>query len=170
MSKNQLSRVIYPGTFDPITKGHLDIVKRASDMFDEVIIAVASNPSKNTMFTLDERVHLIQEATKSFTNLSLKGFSGFIIDFIKQERVNILLRGLRGVVDFEYESNLINVYRYFIPEIEGIFLSASKQYTCISSTVVREIAIHGGEVYAFVPKVVAIALDSKFKKNKHLSR
>ena len=110
MSKKRLSRVIYPGTFDPITNGHLDLIERAADMFDEVIIAVAASPSKNTMFSLEQRVHFAQDVTQHLTSVSSKGFSGLMVDFARQEQANVLIRGLRTTVDFEYEFGLTNMY------------------------------------------------------------
>lgn len=161
VSQKRLSRVIYPGTFDPITNGHLDLIERAADMFDEVIIAVAASPSKNTMFTLDERVQFAQDVTKHLDNVSSKGFSGLMVDFAKQEQANVLIRGLRTTVDFEYEFGLTNMYRRLMPGLESVFLTPAEEHAFISSTIVREVAIHGGDVTNFVPKVVAEALQTK---------
>jgi len=163
VSQKRLSRVIYPGTFDPITNGHLDLIERAADMFDEVIIAVAASPSKNTMFTLDERVHFAQEVTKHLDNVTSKGFSGLMVDFAKQEQANVLIRGLRTTVDFEYEFGLTNMYRRLMPGLESVFLTPAEEHAFISSTIVREVAIHGGDVTNFVPEVVAEALKEKAK-------
>ncbi|ERB63403.1 pantetheine-phosphate adenylyltransferase [Vibrio coralliilyticus] len=163
MSKKRLSRVIYPGTFDPITNGHLDLIERAADMFDEVIIAVAASPSKNTMFTLEERVAFAQQVTQHLDNVSSKGFSGLMVDFAKQENANVLIRGLRTTVDFEYEFGLTNMYRRLMPGLESVFLTPAEEHAFISSTIVREVAIHGGDVTNFVPKAVAEALKNKAK-------
>nr|WP_216607934.1 pantetheine-phosphate adenylyltransferase [Vibrio coralliilyticus] len=163
VSKKRLSRVIYPGTFDPITNGHLDLIERAADMFDEVIIAVAASPSKNTMFTLEERVAFAQQVTQHLDNVSSKGFSGLMVDFAKQENANVLIRGLRTTVDFEYEFGLTNMYRRLMPGLESVFLTPAEEHAFISSTIVREVAIHGGDVTNFVPKAVAKALKSKAK-------
>ena len=154
---------IYPGTFDPITNGHLDLIERAADMFDEVIIAVAASPSKNTMFTLEERVAFAQQVTQHLDNVSSKGFSGLMVDFAKQENANVLIRGLRTTVDFEYEFGLTNMYRRLMPGLESVFLTPAEEHAFISSTIVREVAIHGGDVTNFVPKVVAEALKNKAK-------
>lgn len=154
-------RVIYPGTFDPITNGHLDLIDRASKMFDHVIVGVAASPSKKTMFTLQERVELIQQALGKDSAVSVIGFSGLLIDFAKQQQANLLLRGLRTTVDFEYEFGLTNMYRKLLPNLESIFLTPSEEYTFLSSTIVREVAIHGGDIQQFVPKNVALALNSK---------
>nr|WP_216603188.1 pantetheine-phosphate adenylyltransferase [Vibrio coralliilyticus] len=163
VSKKRLSRVIYPGTFDPITNGHLDLIERAADMFDEVIIAVAASPSKNTMFTLEERVAFAQQVTQHLDNVSSKGFSGLMVDFAKQENANVLIRGLRTTVDFEYEFGLTNMYRRLMPGLESVFLTPAEEHAFISSTIVREVAIHGGDVTNFVPNAVAEALKNKAK-------
>ncbi|MBA5762823.1 pantetheine-phosphate adenylyltransferase [Vibrio sp. 404] len=163
MSKKHLSRVIYPGTFDPITNGHLDLIERCADMFDEVIIAVAASPSKNTMFTLEERVQFAQQVTRHLDNVSSKGFTGLMVDFAKQEKANVLIRGLRTTVDFEYEFGLTNMYRRLMPGLESVFLTPAEEHAFISSTIVREVAIHGGDVTSFVPEVVAQALKHKAK-------
>lgn len=161
MSQKQYSRVIYPGTFDPMTNGHIDIVARAAAMFDEVIIAVAASPSKNTMFTLAERVHFAQEVTKHLSNVSVQGFSGLLVDFAKQVEANVLIRGLRTTMDFEYEFGLTAMYRKLMPNLESVFLTPADEFAFLSSTIVREVAIHGGDVKSFVPEIVAHALSKK---------
>ncbi|ENM3824421.1 pantetheine-phosphate adenylyltransferase [Vibrio cholerae] len=161
MSQKRISRVIYPGTFDPITNGHLDIVERAANMFDEVIIAVAASPSKKTMFTLEERVAFTQAVTQHLDNVTSKGFAGLMVDFARAEQANVLIRGLRTTVDFEYEFGLTNMYRRLMPGLESVFLTPSEEHAFISSTIVREVAIHGGNVDQFVPPVVANALHNK---------
>ncbi|KAB0302203.1 pantetheine-phosphate adenylyltransferase [Vibrio fortis] len=161
MSNKTLSRVVYPGTFDPLTNGHLDLIERASKMFDEVIIAVAASPSKNTMFTLEERVEFCIEVTKHLDNVTAQGFSGLMVDFAKEVEANVLIRGLRTTVDFEYEFGLTNMYRRLMPGLESVFLTPAEEYAFISSTIVREVAIHGGDVTQFVPKVIAEALHNK---------
>nr|WP_319555497.1 pantetheine-phosphate adenylyltransferase [uncultured Vibrio sp.] len=159
-----MKRVIYPGTFDPITNGHLDLIERAADMFDEVIVAVAESPSKNTMFTLEERVNFVKDVTAHLDNVSAQGFSGLMVDFARDVNANVLIRGLRTTVDFEYEFGLTNMYRRLLPGLESVFLTPAEEYAFISSTIVREVAIHGGDVSAFVPKIVANAMHSK-KRN-----
>ena len=154
-------KVLYPGTFDPLTNGHLDLIERASKMFDEVIIAVAASPSKNTMFSLEERVEFCIEVTKHLDNVTAQGFSGLMVDFAKEVEANVLIRGLRTTVDFEYEFGLTNMYRRLMPGLESVFLTPAEEYAFISSTIVREVAIHGGDVTQFVPKVIAEALHNK---------
>ncbi|MGR5287425.1 pantetheine-phosphate adenylyltransferase [Vibrio maritimus] len=161
MTKKRLSRVIYPGTFDPITNGHLDLIERASTMFDEVIIAIAASPSKNTMFTLDERVQFTTEVTKHLDNVTAKGFSGLLVNFAEEEKANVLIRGLRTTVDFEYEFGLTNMYRRLLPGLESVFLTPAEEHAFISSTLVREVAIHGGDVSQFVPPLIEQALQTK---------
>ncbi|ELP6757216.1 pantetheine-phosphate adenylyltransferase [Vibrio vulnificus] len=163
MSKKALSRVVYPGTFDPITNGHLDLIERAAKMFDEVIIAVAASPSKNTMFTLEERVDFARQVTRHLDNVTAHGFSGLMVDFARAVDANVLIRGLRTTVDFEYEFGLTNMYRRLLPGLESVFLTPSEEHAFISSTIVREVAIHGGDVTQFVPTVVAEALHQKKK-------
>lgn len=159
-----MKRVIYPGTFDPITNGHLDLIERAADMFDEVIVAVAESPSKNTMFTLEERVSFVKDVTAHLDNVTAQGFSGLMVDFARDVNANVLIRGLRTTVDFEYEFGLTNMYRRLLPGLESVFLTPAEEYAFISSTIVREVAIHGGDVSAFVPKIVADAMHSKKHK------
>ncbi|MCG6359235.1 pantetheine-phosphate adenylyltransferase [Vibrio fluvialis] len=161
MNSKSISRVIYPGTFDPITNGHLDLIERAASMFDEVIIAVAASPSKNTLFTLEERVAFAKAVTSHLDNVTAKGFSGLMVDFAKAEGATVLVRGLRTTVDFEYEFGLTNMYRRVMPGLESVFLTPAEEYAFISSSLVREVAIHGGNVDAFVPELVANALHSK---------
>ncbi|MGP8307268.1 pantetheine-phosphate adenylyltransferase [Vibrio sp. YIC-376] len=156
-----LNKVIYPGTFDPITNGHLDIIERAASMFEEVVIAVAASPSKNTMFSLEERVELVKQVTSHLDNVSVQGFSGLMVDFARDVKADILIRGLRTTVDFEYEFGLTSMYKKLLPSLESIFLTPSDEYAFLSSTIVREVAIHGGNVDAFVPPSVAEALKNK---------
>jgi pantetheine-phosphate adenylyltransferase len=153
--------VIYPGTFDPLTNGHLDIIERASKMFDHVVVGVAASPSKKTMFSLEERVSLAQQATTHIPNVEVKGFSGLLVDFAEQEQATVLIRGLRTTVDFEYEFGLTTMYRRLKPDLESIFLTPSEEFAFLSSTIIREVAIHGGEVEQFVPQAVYVAIKNK---------
>ncbi|MDF4355554.1 pantetheine-phosphate adenylyltransferase, partial [Vibrio parahaemolyticus] len=137
-------KVIYPGTFDPVTNGHLNLIERTHEMFDEVVIRVAASPSKNTMFTLEERVALMEEVVAHLPGVTVKGFSGLLVDFARQEQAKVLIRGLRTTVDFEYEFGLTNMYRKLLPGIESVFLTPEEEFAFLSSTIVREVAIHGG--------------------------
>ncbi|WP_300173053.1 pantetheine-phosphate adenylyltransferase [uncultured Aliivibrio sp.] len=155
------TNVIYPGTFDPITNGHLDLIKRSAAMFDHIIVAVAASPSKKTLFTLEERVDLVKKSIAGLDNVSVDGFSGLMVDFAKQKQANLLVRGLRTTMDFEYEFGLTSMYRKLMPELESVFLTPSEEYAFLSSTIVREVALHGGDVQQFVPTVVYQAIINK---------
>ncbi|MDO4222750.1 MAG: pantetheine-phosphate adenylyltransferase [Acinetobacter sp.] len=157
------TRVIYPGTFDPITNGHVDIVSRASKMFDEVVIAIAVGHHKNPLFSLDERVKLAEQATAQFGNVRIIGFDGLLINLFKEQQATAVVRGLRAVSDFEYEFQLANMNRQLLAEYEAIFFSPAEQYSFISSTLVREIARLGGDVSNFVPPMVEQAFFDKFR-------
>ena len=161
MSEKNRTRVIYPGTFDPVTNGHLDIIQRAAVMFDEIIIGVAASPSKKTLFTLDERVELLEKSTAHLANVSVAGFSGLLVDFAASNHANILIRGLRTTVDFEYEFSLTSMYRKLLPGLESVFLTPSEEFAFLSSTIVREVAIHGGDISDFVPEIVSKAVKHK---------
>ena len=156
-------RAIYPGTFDPITNGHLDIVTRAACMFDHVILAIASSPSKKPLFDLSERVALAQQATAHLDNVEVMGFSDLMANFARTQQANILIRGLRAVADFEYEMQLAHMNRHLMPELESVFLMPSKEWSFISSSLVKEVARHNGDVTHFLPVNVHQALMEKLK-------
>jgi pantetheine-phosphate adenylyltransferase len=154
--------VIYPGTFDPITNGHVDLIERASRLFDRVVVSIAYNEKKTPLFSLEERVELAAAALKDFDNVEVKGFSNLLTDFAKSEDARCVLRGLRAVADFEYEFQLANMNRALYPEFESIFLTPSEHLSYISSSLVREIAALQGDITPFVPDVVSAALKRKF--------
>ncbi|HAT1570376.1 TPA: pantetheine-phosphate adenylyltransferase [Kluyvera cryocrescens] len=156
-------RAIYPGTFDPITNGHLDIVTRAACMFDQVILAIAASPSKKPMFDLSERVALAQQATAHLPNVEVMGFSDLMANFARAQQANILIRGLRAVADFEYEMQLAHMNRHLMPELESVFLMPSKDWSFISSSLVKEVARHDGDVTHFLPANVHQALMEKLQ-------
>ncbi|MEC6909015.1 pantetheine-phosphate adenylyltransferase [Photobacterium piscicola] len=158
------TRVIYPGTFDPITNGHLDLIDRAAAMFDHVIVGVAFNPSKKPLFSLEERVNLAQQITAHLPNVEIVGFSGLLVNFAKEHNANILVRGLRAVSDFEYEFQLANMNRRLMPELETVFLTPAEENSFISSTIVKEVALHKGDVSQFVDPLITQALLAKFVK------
>ena len=153
-----MNTAVYPGTFDPITNGHTDLVERAARMFDHIIVAVADNPKKKPMLDLEARVDLAQNTLGHLANVEVTGFSNLLADFVKEKNANIILRGLRAVSDFEYEFQLANMNRVLAPNVESIFLTPAEQYSYISSTPVREIASLGGDVSNFVHPEVARAL------------
>lgn len=157
------SKAIYPGTFDPITNGHLDLIERAAKMFQHVVVGVANSPSKKPLFNLDERVELASKVTAHLDNVSVVGFSGLLVDFAKDHQATILIRGLRAVSDFEYEFQLANMNRRLHPELESVFLTPAEENSFISSTLVKEVSIHGGKVEQFVPSTVSEALNQKLK-------
>ena len=154
-------RAIYPGTFDPVTNGHLDIIIRAAKIFPEIIVAVASNRSKQPYFPLATRIQLIEEALNGLTGVTVIGFDSLLIDFVHEQKAGIILRGLRAVNDFEYEFQLAGMNRKLSPDVETIFLTPSEHLMFISSTLVREIASLKGDVSQFVPAVVVDALKNR---------
>ncbi|CAH6636300.1 pantetheine-phosphate adenylyltransferase [Pseudocitrobacter vendiensis] len=156
-------RAIYPGTFDPITNGHIDIITRASKMFDRVILAIAASPSKKPMFDLNERVALAQQAIAHLDNVEVVGFSDLMANFARDRQATILIRGLRAVADFEYEMQLAHMNRHLMPELESVFLMPSKEWSFISSSLVKEVARHQGDVTDFLPPNVHQALIEKLK-------
>ncbi|MFS1701314.1 pantetheine-phosphate adenylyltransferase [Aestuariibacter sp. GS-14] len=158
------TRAIYPGTFDPITNGHADLIERAARMFDEVIVGIAANPSKQPLFTLEERVSLITQVTKDLANVTVIGFSGLLAEFARQQQATILIRGLRAVADFEYEFQLANMNRRLNPDLESVFLTPAEENSFISSTLVKEVALHHGDVGQFCDPAVKAALEKKLHK------
>ena len=157
-------RAIYPGTFDPVTNGHTDLIERASQLFNHVIVGVAASPSKQPCFDLAERVALLEETTKHLDNVQVVGFSGLLVDFAKEHQANVLVRGLRAVSDFEYEFQLANMNRRLSPELESVFLTPAEENSFISSTLVKEVALHNGDVSQFVHSIVKTALEKSFGK------
>jgi pantetheine-phosphate adenylyltransferase len=163
MSKHRLA--VYPGTFDPITLGHEDIVHRAAHLFDEVIVAVAGSTNKRTLFSLDERVALAESVFKDSANVKVVGFSGLLMKFVNDQGAQMVLRGLRAASDFEYEFQLAGMNRKLYPKLETLFLTPAEQYMFVSSTLVREVAMLDGDVAQFVSPSVKAAILSKLDKN-----
>jgi pantetheine-phosphate adenylyltransferase len=152
---------LYPGTFDPITNGHTDLVRRAARLFDEVVVAIAANPKKQPLFALAERVTLAQAALADIPQVRVLGFDTLLIEFVRAQKARVILRGLRAVSDFEFEFQLAGMNRRLAPEIETVFLTPSEQEMFISASLVKEIALLGGDVSAFVHARVAAALAGK---------
>ena len=156
-------RAVYPGTFDPLTRGHEDIVRRAAALFDWLIIGVADSQAKRPFFTRSERVDLASEVLRDLKNVKVVGFSGLLINFIREHQARVIMRGLRAVADFEYEFQLAGMNRNLYPDVETIFLTPSEQHMFISATLVREIATLGGDVSKFVHPLVRDKLNEKVK-------
>jgi len=152
---------VYPGSFDPITNGHLDIIERAICIFDELIVAVAINPHKSTLFSVQERISMIKEVTQALTKVKVKKFSGLLIDFMKQNNAHVIIRGMRAISDFEYESQLALMNKKLAPEIETIFMVTDYKYAYLNSGIVKEIASFKGCVSQLVPEIVEKKLKEK---------
>ncbi len=151
---------LYPGTFDPITNGHIDLVQRAAKLFDTVIVAIASSSKKNPKFSLEKRIELAKQVLSNCPNVEVKGFDFLLIDFARQQKATVLIRGLRAVSDFEYEFQLASMNRHLAPDIESVFLMPADEYSFISSSLVKEVATLGGDVSNFVHPIVFKALNS----------
>ncbi|HIG67718.1 MAG TPA: pantetheine-phosphate adenylyltransferase [Porticoccaceae bacterium] len=158
-----MKTIVYPGTFDPITNGHVDLIERASKLFDKIVIGIASNQKKSPLFTIDERIHLATVAVAHLDNVEIKGFDYLLVNFVKDCNAEAVMRGLRAVSDFEYEFQLANMNRALSPELESIFLTPSEKFSYISSSLIREISALKGDAGNFVPPHVAAALLEKFK-------
>ncbi len=160
---------VYPGTFDPITRGHEDLIRRSSTIFKNVIVAIAQSSKKSTLFSLEQRIQMAQEVLEHYPNVTVVGFTCLLRDFVRKNGANVIIRGLRAVSDFEYEFQMAGMNRYMLPEVETLFLTPSDQYQFISSTFVREIALLGGDVSQFVfPSVEKYLTQAADKfKNQH---
>ena len=150
----RFNRTVYPGTFDPFTRGHEDLVRRAASLFEEVIVAVADSRAKQPLFALDQRVAIAKEVLSQYENVTVEGFSGLLMDFIKERQAKVILRGLRAVSDFEFEMQLASMNRRLDNRIETVFMTPSEETGFISASLVREIALHGGDVSRFVHSAV----------------
>lgn len=157
-------KAVYPGSFDPVTNGHMDIIERCSKFVDKLIVAVLDNPSKNSLFTVEERVAQLKAVTAHIGNIEVKSFYGLLVDFCHQVDAKLVIRGLRAVTDFEFEFKMALANRKLDPEIETIFISSSTQNMFISSSTIKEISMFGGTVEDLVPEIVKSCLDEKFKK------
>lgn len=146
-----MKSAIYPGSFDPLTLGHLDMIERSAKIVDELVIGVLNNSAKNSLFSLDERVSMIKEMTESMPNVTVASFDGLLVDYMKEINATIIVRGLRAVTDFEYELQIAQTNHVENPEVETIFLTTSLQYSYLSSTIVKEFASYGGDISKFVP-------------------
>ena len=159
-------RAIYPGTFDPVTYGHLDIIQRSAEMVDELIVGVLTNTGKSPLFTPEERVEMIKEAVKDIPNVKVLAFDGLLIEFTKKQKATIIIRGLRAVTDFEYELQMSQTNRVLNPEVDTIFLTTSLKWAYLSSSTVKEVAAFGGDISKFGPKKVAKQVVARYSQNK----
>lgn len=156
---------IYPGSFDPITLGHLDVIKRSSKLVDKLIVGVLNNNTKSPLFSVDERVNMLKEVTKGLNNVEIISFSGLLVDFAISHNIHIIVRGLRAITDFEFELQMAQTNRILHPDIDTIFLTTNLKYAYLSSSTVKEVAKFGGDLSNFVPEYVVDKIYEKYKKN-----
>jgi pantetheine-phosphate adenylyltransferase len=159
-----VSTAVYPGSFDPITNGHVDVIKRGTKVFDKLVVAVADNPAKQALFTKEERVEMIREVTRGFRNVEVDSFDGLVVDYVHRKKAQIILRGIRTISDFEYEYQMALTNRTFAGDIETVFVMTHEEYSFVSSRLIKEAVAMGGDVSSFVPKEVEKRLRAKVKK------
>ena len=161
---------VYPGSFDPATYGHLDIIKRASISFDRVIVGVLHNSAKSPLFSVEERVKILTKATKDIPNVEVKAFEGLSVNFARENHAQVIVRGLRAVTDFEYELQMAQTNRVLAPDVDTVFLTTSLQYAYLSSTIMKEVANFGGDLSKFAPREITDAVEEKLKKEKQRNK
>lgn len=164
-----MRRAIYPGSFDPVTYGHLDIIKRASNIVDELVIGVLHNNKKTPLFSVEERVKMIEKATRDIGNVKVVPFEGLLVDFAKITKATMVIRGLRAITDFENELSMAQTNHILLPELETVFLTTSLEYAYLSSTVAKEVVAFGGDISHFVPKHVADKMREKYNKEEKIN-
>jgi pantetheine-phosphate adenylyltransferase len=157
-----MNRAIYPGSFDPVTYGHLDIIKRSANLFDELLVGVLNNTAKSPLFSVEERVNMLTEATYDIKNIKIVAFSGLLVEFVKETKASVVVRGVRAITDFEYELQLAQTNHVLYPSVDTMFLTAKLEYSYLSSTIVREVARFGGDISKFVPDQVAKKMYDKY--------
>ena len=157
-------KVLYTGSFDPITNGHLDLIKRCSDKFENVVVTIFNNNSKDHLFTANERFKLVKEAVKDLKNVTVDITGDMAVDYAKDNHIDLIVRGLRAVSDYEYELKIASINKHLYPEIETLFMIASPNYSFISSSIVKEVAMYGGDISALVPKNVLLAIEDKLRR------
>ena len=157
-------KAIYAGSFDPVTFGHLDIIRRSSSIVDELIVGVLVNRAKSPLFSVEERVNMLREVTKDLQNVKIESFSGLLVDFAKKSNANVLVRGLRAVTDFEYELQMAQTNHVICPQVDTMFLTTNLEYAYLSSTIVKEVASYGGDISAFVPENVMNYVHEKIRE------
>ena len=161
--EDMMTKAIYPGSFDPVTLGHVDIIRRSTEIVDELIVAVLTNSAKNPLFSVEERVNMIKEITADIPKVKVESFSGLLVDFAKENDANIIVRGLRAVTDFEYELQISQMNRTIYPKVDTMFLTTSLEYAYLSSTIVKEVASYGGDISHFVPECIIDRIYKKFQ-------
>lgn len=159
-----MARAIYPGSFDPVTFGHIDIIKRSAAIYDELIVAILNNSAKSPLFSVQERVNMLDEVTKDLRNVKIISFSGLLTDFVKKADADVIVRGLRAVTDFEYELQMAQTNRVLCPSVDTVFLTTQLEYAYLSSTIVKEVASFKGDISQFVPDSVAQRVYEKYNK------
>lgn len=157
-----MKTAIYPGSFDPVTLGHYDIIERSSKIFDKVIVGVLINSAKSPLFSVEERVKMLEDVTADLPNVEIKSFNGLLIDFVRQNEANVIVRGLRAVTDFDYELQLAQMNRVIAPEIDTLFLTTNLKYAYLSSSMVKEVAMYGGDISEFLEPAIADKVRAKF--------
>ncbi len=160
-----MKRALYPGTFDPVTFGHIDIIERSAAIFDEVVIGVLKNNQKNPVFSIEERVEMIEHEVAEIPNVTVVSFNGLLVDFCRQKDLKFVIRGLRAVTDYEYELQMAQTNKVMSPELDTIFMTASHEYAYLSSSVVREVASYGGDISKFVSPYIEKKIKDKLKSN-----
>ena len=158
-----IRRAVYPGSFDPVTLGHIDIIERASEIVDELIVGVLINKGKNPLFSVDERVNMLQIVTRDMPNVTVQSFDGLLVDFLKLRDAEFVIRGLRAITDFEYELQMAQTNRIMSPNTDTIFLTTNLEYAYLNSTTVREVASYGGDISKFVPDFIEQAVYDKYR-------
>ena len=159
---------VYPGSFDPVTLGHLDIIERTASMMDRVIVGVLKNSAKSPLFSVEERVKMLESLTSHYPNVEVKAFDGLLVDFVHQNQADVIVRGLRAITDFEYELQMSQINHKLDSDLETIFLTTSIEYSYVSSTIVKEVATLGGDITQFVPEVVIEKLEQKMKEKRRV--
>ena len=159
-----MKRAIYPGSFDPVTFGHIDMIERSAKMVDELIVAILTNSAKNPLFSVEERVSMLKEITGHIPNVKITSFQGLLIDYAREMDASIIIRGLRAVTDFEYELQIAQTNRIVNPQVDTMFLTTSLEYAYLSSTIVKEVASYGGDISHFVPEQLIERIYEKYKK------
>ena len=163
-----MKKAIYPGSFDPITYGHIDIIRRAADIFDELTVSVLNNKGKTPLFSVDERVNIIKEATRDLPNVTVESYDGLLVDYCEKNNARVIIRGLRAITDFEFELQLAQTNRKLSRKVDTIFLTTSLEYAYLSSSTVKEVASFGGDISKFVPEFIARLVYEKYGMNKYL--